>query len=419
MKYFSRNTISTPYPLESVVRIASNELPAAHAGMNQQQVDQIWHAAERLYQNGNHPMLSLCIRRQGQIVINRSIGHAQGNGLHDPAYTAKLIATPDTPVCLFSASKTITAVLIHLLHERGLIDLNAPLVKYIPEYGAEGKHPTTILQLLTHRGGIPRLHETLSPELLFDQAEVVRLLCAAKPIYPAGHRQAYHAVSAGYILGELIKRVTAQTASQFLQDNIAKPMDMPYFDYGLAPQYRHLVANNSATGLHAGLGTNQFFNRALGGTLDQIIDITNHPRFMDVISPAANIFTSAEQASRFFDMLLHGGRYQDKQIIKPETIQRAISPQSGMSFDHTLWAPMRYSSGFMLGANPVGLYGTQTQQAFGHLGLSNIFCWADPMRDISVSLLNTGKSIVGTHLPALVRLLLSISQHCPRVTNLS
>lgn len=415
MKYFSLNTIKTPRSIEQVIRIANNELPAEQAGMIQTQVEQIWQAAQRLYQNGNHPMLSICIRRQGQIVLNRSIGHAQGNGLHDALDNAKVIATPDTPVCLFSASKVVTAVLIHLLHERGLIHLNDAVTKYIPEYAAEGKQGTTILHLLTHRGGIPRLDGNISPELMFDTKAIIQLLCAAKPIYPTGTRQAYHAVSAGYILGEIIERVTGQNASEFLQENIAKPMDMPYFDYGLAPQYRHLVAHNSATGIHSHLGTNQFFSRALGGSLDQIVDVTNDPNFMQVICPAANIFTSAEQVSRFFDMLLHDGMYQGKQIIKPETIRRATLAQTGMSFDHTLWAPMRYSSGFMLGANPVGMYGPTTGQAFGHLGLSNIFCWADPQRDISVSILNTGKSIVGTHLPALIRLLFSISRACPSV----
>ena len=414
MKYFSLNTIKTPRTVERVARIANNELPAEQAGMTEKQVDNIWQAAQYLYRNGNHPMLSMCVRRQGKIILNRSIGNAQGNGLHDALGSAKVIATPETPVCLFSASKAITAVLIHILHERGLIDLNDRVIKYIPEYGAEGKQDTTILHLLTHRGGIPRLDGNISPELMFDPQAIMQLLCAAKPIYPTGDRQAYHAVSAGYVLGEIIARVTGQNASEFLQENIAKPMDMPYFDYGLAPQYRHLVASNSATGMHSHLGTNQFFSRALGGSLDQIVEVTNDPGFMQVICPAANIYTSAEQASRFFDMLLHGGVYQGKQIIKAETIRNAMLPQTGMSFDHTLWAPMRYSSGFMLGASPIGMYGPMTGQAFGHLGLSNIFCWADPQRDISVSILNTGKSIVGTHLPALVRLLFSISHNCPR-----
>ena len=415
MKYFSLNTIKTPRSIENVICLADNELPASHAGMTQTQVAHIWQAAQRLYRNGNHPMLSICIRRQGKIVLNRSIGHAQGNSLHDALDSAKVIATPETPVCLFSASKVVTAVLVHLLHERGLINVHDPISNYLPEYAAMGKQSTTILHLLTHRGGIPRLEGTVSPELMFDSKAIVQLLCAAKPIYPTGDRQAYHAISAGYILGELIERVTGQTASEFLQETIANPMDMPYFDYGLAPQYRHLVASNSAMGLHAHLGTNQFFSRALGGSLDQIIEVTNHPNFMQVICPAANIFTSAEQINRFFDMLLHGGLYQGKSIISAETIRNMVMPQTGMSFDHTLWAPMRYSSGFMLGANPIGMYGPQTGQAFGHLGLSNIFCWADPQRDISVSILNTGKSIVGTHLPALIRLLFSISQQCPRV----
>ena len=73
---------------------------------------------------------------------------------------------------------------------------------------------------------------------------------------------------------------------------------------------------------------------------------------------------------------------------------------------------MRYALGPMLGSNPVGLFGPMTGQAFGHLGFSNILCWADPERDISVSLLTTGKSVVGTHLPALANLLYQISTLC-------
>ena len=76
---------------------------------------------------------------------------------------------------------------------------------------------------------------------------------------------------------------------------------------------------------------------------------------------------------------------------------------------------MRYALGPMLGNNPVGIFGPHTGQAFGHLGFSNILCWADPERDISVSILNTGKSVVGTHLPALANVLLQISTQCPKI----
>ncbi|MBC7750109.1 MAG: serine hydrolase, partial [Candidatus Saccharibacteria bacterium] len=102
-------------------------------------------------------------------------------------------------------------------------------------------------------------------------------------------------------------------------------------------------------------------------------------------------------------------------IFDPKTVLRATIETSRMSIDSTLLAPMRYSTGFMLGANPVGLFGPMTSNAFGHIGFSNIFCWADPQRDISVSILNSGKSVVGTHLPALGNLLYQISKNCDKV----
>ncbi|MFV5424642.1 serine hydrolase, partial [Acinetobacter baumannii] len=121
------------------------------------------------------------------------------------------------------------------------------------------------------------------------------------------------------------------------------------------------------------------------------------------------------QAGRFFEMLLSGGSYQGKQILSEKTIFRATLPTTGVNIDRTLLIPMRYALGPMLGSNPVGLFGPMTGQAFGHLGFSNILCWADPERDISVSLLTTGKSVVGTHLPALANLLYQISTQCPRI----
>ncbi|HEY4713187.1 MAG TPA: serine hydrolase, partial [Aquirhabdus sp.] len=196
---------------------------------------------------------------------------------------------------------------------------------------------------------------------------------------------------------------------------IAKPMGMSCFNYGLAPEFRDQVAMNSATGLHPMLGTNTYLKHVLGGDLDLAVNVTNDPRFMDTICPAGNIYTTTEQAGRFFEMLLNGGTYNGVKIFDPKTVLRATIESSRMSIDATLIAPMRYSTGFMLGANPVGLFGPMTGHAFGHLGFSNIFCWADPQRDISVSILSTGKSVLGTHLPALGNLLYQISSNCDKL----
>lgn len=415
MKIFSTNTIKVPQDIASVTRIADGEFAPELAGMTSSQVEHIWHAVESLYRTGNHPMLSICLRRQGKIVLNRTIGHARGNGPDDSINTPKLIATPDTPVCMFSASKAVTAMLVHLLSERGQIDLLDPISQYIPEYGVNGKRHATILHLLAHRGGVPHLKGDVTPELLFDKDEVVKRLCAAEPVTTSGYRMAYHAVTAGYILGELVERVSGQSLSDFLQDNIAKPMGMDCFNYGLAPQFRDQVAMNCATGIYPMLGTNTYLKHVLGGDLDLAVNVTNDPRFMDTICPAGNLFTTTEQAGRFFEMLLNGGSYNGVKIFEPKTVLRATIQSSRMSLDTTLLAPMRYSTGFMLGANPVGLFGPMTGHAFGHIGFSNIFCWADPQRDISVSILNTGKSVVGTHLPALGNLLYQISANCDKL----
>lgn len=414
MKLLSTNTCWTPKDLNSVTTVQNEQTPH-DGGMTQKQVDKIWHAIEQLYKTGNSPMISLCLRRNGAIMLNRSIGHARGNGPDGIDQNSLQLAQPNTPVCLFSASKIVTAMLVHLLDEQGALNLLDPISYYIPEYGVNGKRRATLFHLLSHRGGIPRIDAEVTPELLFDRPAVLKKLYAAEPVSASGTVQAYHAVTAGYILGEVIERVTGKDLRTYLHEVIEKPLGMDYFNYGLRPELRDRVALNYATGIHPKLGTDKYLNHVLGGGLQLAVDVTNDPRFMDTICPAGNIYTSAEQASRFFEMLLSGGIYQGTRIFSEQTVFRSTLATSGISLDRSLLAPMRYALGPMLGSNPVGLFGPMTSQAFGHLGFSNIFCWADPARDISVSLLTTGKSVVGTHLPALANVLYQISTQCPHI----
>ncbi|MDO6643447.1 serine hydrolase domain-containing protein [Acinetobacter guillouiae] len=413
MKLFSTNTCYVPKDLSSITQ-RKNEVSPELGGMTQQQIEKIWQSIENLYQTGNHPLITMCLRRKGEIILNRSLGYASGNSADGLASDA-VLGNPNTPICLFSASKIITAMLIHMLDETGAINLLDPISYYIPEYAQNGKRRATIFHLLSHRGGIPRIEMEVTPELLFDKDQILQHLYAAQPISPAGTHLAYHAVTAGYILGELIERVTGQDIRQFLHEHIEKPMDMQFFNYGLKPEYRDQVALNYPTGVHPKLGTDLYLNHVLGGGLQLAVDVTNDPRFMDTVCPAGNIYTSAEQANRFFEMLLNGGQYNGKQIMSPETVFRATLPTSTTNIDRTLLAPMRYALGPMLGSNPVGIFGPMTGQAFGHLGFSNILCWADPERDISVSILNTGKAVVGTHIPALAQTLYQISSQCPKI----
>lgn len=414
MKLLSTNTCRVPRDLDSVTSYdPSREADPVSAGMTAAQRDSIWDAARELYATGISPAITLCVRRHGQVVLNRAIGHASGNGPEDTPDTPKVLAQPDTAVCLFSASKAITALLVHLLDERGEIDLLDPISHYIPEYGVRGKQNSTIYHLLSHRGGIPSLTGDFNPELLYDVESVVRELCAAKPVSPSGHRVAYHAVTAGYIFGELIRRVTGKDVRQFLAETIQEPLGMEFFNYGVKPELRHRVATNYATGFKPVGLVDSYIKHVLGGKLEMAVDMTNDPRFMDTICPAGNIYATADETSRFFQLLLNGGELDGVRVFQPMTVKRAILECGRPEFDRTLMLPMRYSMGLMLGDSPIGMFGPNTSRAFGHLGFTSIFCWADPDRDTSVALLTSGKPLVGPHIPALVKLLFKISTACP------
>jgi CubicO group peptidase (beta-lactamase class C family) len=97
-------------------------------------------------------------------------------------------------------------------------------------------------------------------------------------------------------------------------------------------------------------------------------------------------------------------------------VRRAVAEVGKPEIDRSLLLPLRYSAGMMLGSGGWSLYGPDTAQAFGHLGFTNIVCWADPERATSVALLTTGKSAIGLHIPALASLLAKLSRLCPKLT---
>jgi CubicO group peptidase (beta-lactamase class C family) len=243
------------------------------------------------------------------------------------------------------------------------------------------------------------------------------MVCEAEPTDHQGRVQAYHAITTGFIFNELIKVTTGLNAQQYLQRYISKPMGMRYFRFGLNKRDQANVAINTTTGLDSAP-----VNRALAGILgthpDQAVEMTNDPRFYRAIIPSANLFATAEEVSRFYQMLLNHGHWQGEQILDPLTVHRATRSQGKFVLDKSLMIPMRYSAGFMLGGSPIGIYGKDTQYAYGHLGYANIFCWADPQRDIAVSLMNTGKLALGPHLKALPVLLGAISAECQSIIDM-
>ncbi len=384
------------------------EVAPESAGLTQGKIDKIVADLECLYRSGAHPGLSFALRKGGKLVLNRAIGHARGNAPVDARDAEKTLIKPETPVCLFSASKAVTAILAHKLAEEGGIDLDAPVARYWPAFGRKGKALITVRDILSHRAGIPGIaldKQDRAVEKLNDWDWICEHIANAR----VGRLRmvAYHAITGGFVIGEIIQRVTGRPMTAYHEEKLRKPLGMKHFTYGLPTEYRADVAVNAAAGMPVLFPIAPVLERALIVPFAEVVSASNTDAFMDAVIPAGNIYATAEETSRFFQMLLDGGVYNGKVILKNETIARAVKPVGYPIPDATLMIPMHYSEGMMVGG-PMSLYGPFTTGAYGHLGFMNILGWADPRRDISCALLVTGKAVLGPHLMPWMKLLATI-----------
>jgi CubicO group peptidase (beta-lactamase class C family) len=414
MPVFQPMKVRVPRDLRPVTTIADDvDNAAARAGLSAADTQAIESALKGLYRTGAYPGIAFTLRRHGELVFNRTIGHASGNGPADAAGVPKRLLTPETPICLFSASKAVTAVLVHKLAEDGGIRLDQRVSHYLPEFGQAGKQDTTISDVLAHRGGFPMMKIKAADkkvELMEDWDRVIQLICASPPT--ASRQQAYHAMTGGFILGEVIKRVTSTPITEYLDAQIRKPLKFKHFTYGIAKKHWPQVALNYEAGAPVRFPLSTVAERALFVPFPEVVRASNTDSFKQAVIPAGNIYATADELGRFFQMLLDGGVANGKRILKPETVARLRRPVGRIGIDRMLMIPLQYSEGMMLGARPAGLYGPNTPDAYGHLGFMNILGWADPSRHLSAALLTTGKAILGTHLVALGRLLAVINSRC-------
>jgi CubicO group peptidase (beta-lactamase class C family) len=227
--------------------------------------------------------------------------------------------------------------------------------------------------------------------------------------------QAYHALTSGYVLGEIIQRITGGTLREYLAATIQQPLGFRHGNYGVPEKRLAEVARNYMTGPAPPFFIDALAKRALGVKFQEAVDISNETQFLSAVIPSGNIMASADEYCRFFQMLLNGGELDGRRLFKPGTVRRAIMPRGQRQFDRILILPLRYSAGMLLGNEPLGLYGPGCGQAYGHPGFINMLGWADPRRALSVALLTNGKAALTPHLLPFGQLLWRIARHCPPI----
>jgi len=234
----------------------------------------------------------------------------------------------------------------------------------------------------------------LDLDRLADPDLVLETVCGMHPSFPPGRVLAYHAVSGGFIIGEIVRRVVGKDLRAFLADAVCRPLGYRWMNFGVAPEDCDLVARNYLTGPPVSQVVRLLFRRVLGVEFDDLPAISNDRRFLTGIVPAANLITTANEISSFYQLLLDDGALGGVRIFEPRTVSRAVAEQTYMEFDRSLGVPIRYSLGFMLGARWLSLYGPDTARAFGHLGFTNITTWADPRRRVAAAVLTSGKPFI-------------------------
>jgi CubicO group peptidase (beta-lactamase class C family) len=285
---------------------------------------------------------SFAVTINGKHVIDLWGGHA------DEAKTKQW--NKDTIVNVFSTTKVMTTICIHMLVDQGLLDLNAPVAKYWPEFAQAGKENLPVRYLLSHNSGLAGWDKTLRIKKLYKWDLMVELLAAQKPWWEPGTNSGYHTITFGYLLGELIRRITKKSVGAFFRDEIAEPLGADFY-IGLPEEHDNRVADLIAPPPIdlSTFGDIDPKSVAIRSLTNPMIDIkeTKTREWRNAEIPAANGHGNARSVSRITAALACGGELDGIHLLSEEAIKRSIEEQS-YGNDLVLNVPIRFGLGWGL-----------------------------------------------------------------------
>lgn len=348
-------------------------------------------AFERGFAEGGELGASYCVTVGGETVVDLWGGHA------DPERTRAW--DKDTTTVVMSSTKGATALAAHLLALRGELDLDLPVATYWPEFAASGKEGVLVRHLLSHQAGVPALREPLPPGGFYDWELVTSCLAAESPFWEPGTRHGYHALTFGFLVGEVVRRVTGRSLGTFVAEEIAGPLGID-LHIGVPESLLSSVAplvpppmpgpGDAIPAFYVQAMTDPSSLPALvlgntGGYMDP--GAWNEPAALRAEIPAAGGVANARALAGMYRAIVHDRRIGDT-VITPEHLALMGAVQSAGGMDATLSSPGRWTLGFLKqGASPRGVVPATTialsDDAFGHTGNGGSFGFGDPGCDAS------------------------------------
>ena len=324
---------------------------------------------------------SVAVTVEGRMVVDLWAGHA------DEARTRPW--DRDTIVNVYSTTKGMTALCAHMLIDRGDLDVDAPVAQYWPEFAQAGKAQIPVRWLLTHRAGLMSIREPLPTEALFDWELICSTLAAEEPWWEPGTQSGYHAMTFGFLVGEVIRRITGMSVGTFFAREVATPLGLTGFFIGVPPAQHHRIADLLIPAGGARIGVTKSAPPPL-----QMLDnppvkrhTPNSYEWRCAELPAGNGHGNARALAEVYGALANGGAYGGVRIISSRAIERMREP-APTGNDLVLSSmpgsgPMAWNLGFMPNLRGV-IYGPNPR-AFGHTGHGGSMGMCDPEARVSIA----------------------------------
>lgn len=349
------------------------------------------------FDQGNEVGASVAVTHHGRPVVDLWAGDADQAGRP---------WEQDTIVNVYSTTKTMAATCVLMLADRGEIDLDAPVADLWPEFRANGKAGVLVRHVMSHSAGLSGFEPAITATDLYDWDRVCELLAAQAPWWEPGARSGYHAITQGYLQGELVRRATGRSVGTFFHDEVAAPLGAD-FHIGLPASEDHRVADLVPPDLSAALGTGAIQPDTLAARtlLSCPLDATE-PRtraWRGAEIPAAGGTGNARSVARVHSALACGGEADGVRLMSADAVERILEEQISGT-DGVLGVPMRFGMGFGLMSDLIPL--SPNKRAFFWGGWGGSLAVIDLDAEVSVAYVmnRMGDGLAGDVRGALVAL---------------
>jgi CubicO group peptidase (beta-lactamase class C family) len=290
---------------------------------------------------------------------------------------------------IFSVAKAITATAVHRQAARGVLDLDAPIAEYWPEFAAGGKETMTARHVLMHRSGLPQLPDGVDVEMLVDWPAMIERVAAAEALFPPGTTNAYASQVFGWILGELLHRSdpAGRPFRQLVTDEVLAPLGLDDVHLAAGAEERSRIARLTSDAWPAAFPEHLLAGRASPPAVDLVPDIYNRPEVLSAGLPATGAVATAASVVRLFAMLAAFGIVGGTRFLPAGIVAECRRWRDGADeIDHTYGAVMPVGAG----AYWVGVPGyadlIETGSVLAHTGAGGTIAWAEPDTGLAVAI---------------------------------